>query len=435
MVELKCPNCGQSISLDETSYNSVVQKVRDAEFEKSVSAETKRVQSMLEAKFKSELKSAVTAERSKAAQNVQSLKEELSAAKAKNTDFDERLAHETDSLRRSLEAKHAADLDAVKARAESDAASKITALTEQLATASTEIAKLRGDVQSSAEQKEIAVLQAVSIEREKSAREMQDLQAQVAYYRDMKTRMSTKMIGETLEQHCMVAFNRIRAAAFPNAYFDKDNTVSSSGSKGDFIFRENQDGVELLSIMFEMKNEMDTTATKHKNEDFLKELDKDRREKNCEYAVLVSMLEADSEYYNDGIVDMSYRYPKMYVIRPQFFIPLITILRNTALNAFTARQQLARYQSLNIDVTTFERNMRQFQQNISRNYDLASRQFQTAVDEIDKSIAHLQKVRDSLISSERNIRLLNDKTQDLSIKKLTKDAPSIQKMFEAQSEE
>lgn len=251
---------------------------------------------------------------------------------------------------------------------------------------------------------------------------------QIAYYKDFKTRQSTKMIGESLEQFCQNQFNQIRMTAFPQAYFEKDNDARS-GSKGDFIFRESVDDVELLSIMFEMKNEMDTTATKHKNEDFFKELDKDRREKGCEYAVLVSMLEADSEFYNTGIVDVSYKYSKMYVIRPQFFIPMITLLRNAAVNALDARRELLRMQNMNLDVTKFESNLMQFKDNIARNYDLASRQFTDAIAEIDKSIDHLKKVKASLTSSERNLRLLNDKTSDLTIRKLTKDNPTMQDMF------
>lgn len=251
---------------------------------------------------------------------------------------------------------------------------------------------------------------------------------QIAYYKDFKTRQSTKMIGESLEQFCQNQFNQIRMTAFPQAYFEKDNDARS-GSKGDFIFRESVDDVELLSIMFEMKNEMDTTATKHKNEDFFKELDKDRREKGCEYAVLVSMLEADSEFYNTGIVDVSYKYSKMYVIRPQFFIPMITLLRNAAVNALDARRELLRMQNMNLDVTKFESNLMQFKDNIARNYDLASRQFTDAIAEIDKSIDHLKKVKASLTSSERNLRLLNDKTSDLTIRKLTKNNPTMQDMF------
>ena len=257
------------------------------------------------------------------------------------------------------------------------------------------------------------------------------MREQVEYYRDFKAKQSTKMVGESLEQHCLMEFNRIRAAAFRNAYFEKDNDART-GSKGDFIFREcSDDGQEFISIMFEMKNEMDTTAAKHRNEDFLKELDKDRNEKKCEYAVLVSLLEPDNELYNSGIVDVSYRYPKMYVIRPQFFIPLISILRNAALNSMEYRKQLAAIQNQNIDITNFENEMNDFKNKFARNYDLASRRFKEAIDEIDKTIIHLQKTKDALLSSENNLRLANNKAQDLTIKRLTKNNPTMQAMFEA----
>lgn len=227
----------------------------------------------------------------------------------------------------------------------------------------------------------------------------------------------------------MNQFNQLRMTAFPNAYFEKDNKVSKSGSKGDFIYRESVEDVELLSIMFEMKNETDTTATKHKNEDFFKELDKDRKEKNCEYAILVSMLESDSDFYNTGIVDVSYRYPKMYVIRPQFFIQMITILRNAAMNALDARRELLHMQQMQVDVTNFEENLLAYQENVAKNYQLASRQFEEAITEIDKSIEHLQKVKASLQSSERNLRLMNDKVDGLTIRKLTKDSPSVAQLL------
>ena len=271
--------------------------------------------------------------------------------------------------------------------------------------------------------------------QEKSLREQYDVQLrakdeQIEYYKDFKARQSTKMVGESLEQHCLTQFNSIRMTAFPTAYFEKDNDARS-GSKGDFIFRESaEDGTEFISIMFEMKNEMDETATKHKNEDFFKELDKDRREKGCEYAVLVSLLEIDNELYNNGIVDVSYRYEKMYVIRPQFFIPIITLLRNAALRSLAYRQKLEAVRSQQIDVSNFEANMHAFKEGFARNYRLASEKFKTAIDEIDKTIAHLQKTRDALLSSENNLRLANNKAEDLSIKKLTKNAPSVRAMFD-----
>ena len=258
---------------------------------------------------------------------------------------------------------------------------------------------------------------------------LKEKDAQIEFYKDLKAKMSTKMVGETLEQHCDIEFNKIRATAFPNAYFEKDNDART-GSKGDFIFKDYIDGLEYISIMFEMKNEMDTTASKHRNEDFFKELDKDRQEKGCEYAVLVSLLESDNELYNQGIVDVSHKYSKMYVIRPQFFIPMITLLRNAALNSVEYKKQIVEYKNQNLDITHFEENMNAFKDAFSRNYELAQRQFGTAIEEIDKSIDHLQKIKDNLLKSENNLRLANDKAQDLSVKKLTKDNPTMAKKFE-----
>lgn len=258
---------------------------------------------------------------------------------------------------------------------------------------------------------------------------------EIARYKDMKARLSTKMVGESLEQHCEIEFNKIRATAFPRAYFEKDNDVVD-GTKGDFVFRESDDeGNEILSIMFEMKNESEDSTHKHKNEDFLKKLDSDRRKKGCEYAVLVTLLEPDNELYNEGIVDMSYRYEKMYVIRPQFFIPMISILRNAALSAMTYKAELAQMRNQNIDITHFEEQMEDFKAKFGRNYDLASRKFQAAIDEIDKSIDHLQKIKENLLGSERNLRLANDKAQDLSIKRLTRNNPTMKEKFAQLAEE
>jgi len=253
---------------------------------------------------------------------------------------------------------------------------------------------------------------------------------QIEYYKDLKAKQSTKMVGESLEQHCMNQFNSIRMTAFPRAYFEKDNDART-GSKGDFIFRESsEDGTEFISIMFEMKNEMETTATKHKNEDFFKELDKDRREKKCEYAVLVSLLESDSDLYNNGIVDVSYKYDKMYVIRPQFFIPMITLLRNAALNSLKYQRELQIVRNQQLDLMNFENNMQEFKDAFGRNYRLASEKFQTAIAEIDKTISHLEKTKQALLSSENNLRLANNKAEDLSIKKLTRNAPTVKEMFD-----
>lgn len=265
-------------------------------------------------------------------------------------------------------------------------------------------------------------------DREKILLEQKD--EQIAYYKDLKTKMSTKMVGETLEQHCEIQFNQLRATAFRNAYFEKDNDART-GSKGDYIYRETDaNGVEIISIMFEMKNEMDETATKHKNEDFYKELEKDRREKNCEYAVLVSMLESDSELFNAGIVDVSYKYDKMYVVRPQCFIPIITLLRNAAMNALSYKQEPAVVRSQNIDISNFEENLMNFKDNFGRNYDIAHTHFDKAIDEIDKTIDHLQKVKRELQGSDNQLRIANNKVDDISIKKLTKDNPTMQAMFE-----
>ena len=366
MSEIKCPECGHRFELTASDYDNIASQVRNAEFEKEVQNRMKLVEDSYKAQISAKVESAKL-------EAVGELQRQLSDSKQRETMLEGKL---------------------------SLAESKI----------------------------ELAVLQAVESQKTKDAVERQQLQTELDYYKDLKTRMSTKMVGETLEQHCQIQFNQIRAAAFPNAYFEKDNDART-GSKGDFIYREDMDGVSLLSIMFEMKNEMDTTATKHNNEDFFKELDKDRREKGCEYAVLVSMLEADSELYNVGIVDVSYRYPKMYVIRPQFFIPMITILRNAALNAMDARRELVRMQNMNLDVTKFESELLNFKDKIAKNYDLASRQFMTAIDEIDKTIDHLQKVKKSLLSSERNLRLLNDKTDGLSIQGLTKDNETMREAF------
>lgn len=275
---------------------------------------------------------------------------------------------------------------------------------------------------------EEAQVKALAKQKDAFAEELQELKTQLSYYKDLKSRMSTKMVGESLEQHCQDAFNQIRMAAFPNAYFEKDND-SRTGSKGDFIFREMDGDTELLSIMFEMKHEMDTTATKHKNEDFLKELDKDRREKGCEYAVLVSLLEADSELYNQGIVDVSYRYPKMYVVRPQCFIPMITILRNAALRSLDIRRELKSLQDANLDVVRFADNLCTFKDYVTKNYDLASRHFEKAIEGIDKTIAQLEKIKKELQGTDRNLSLLTGKTENLTLDKLTKQSPSVRQEF------
>lgn len=423
MRELKCPNCGHVFPIDATEYDSIASQVRNIEFEREVAKRVAESEKAMQAGKRLEIQTAIsTAEREHATQKEKLVKD-LAEANA-----------EIVRLRNEVEL-----VVSKKAQEES---SKREDLVRQLGEAQNNITLLKSEVSLVKQRGEMEVMTAVQSQKQKDdevmlavksdlERQLMQANTQLEYYKDLKTRMSTKMVGETLEQHCLTQFNQIRATAFPTAYFEKDNDVSKSGSKGDFIYREEMDGIELISIMFEMKNEMDTTATKHRNEDFFKELDRDRKEKNCEYAVLVSMLEADSELYNVGIVDVSYRYPKMYVIRPQFFIPMITVLRNAALNAMEARRELVNMRNMNIDITHFEDNLALFHDQMARNYDLASRQFEDAIAQLDKSIDGLQKVKQSLLSSQRNIRLLNDKSQNLTIQKLTKDAPSVRAMFDS----
>ena len=376
MQEIKCPKCGAVFTVDESGYAAIVKQVHDKEF----SAEIKR----REESFESEKK--------------------LAVAKAEA---------EKDKLIGELKTRIAsADADKEKALAKKDI--EIERLRAERATAETQ------------HKNQIELINDAHL------KEIKDKDVLIGYYKDLKTKMSTKMVGETLEQHCSTEFNKIRASAFPDAYFEKDNDAKS-GSKGDFIFRDYSDGVEYISIMFEMKNENDTTATKHKNEDFFRELDKDRKEKGCEYAVLVSMLEADSELYNEGIVDVSYRYPKMYVVRPQFFIAITSLLRNASKNAVEYKKQLIIAQNQNLDIRNFENNLLDFREKFGNNYRIASEKFQTAIAEIDKTIDHLQKVKEGLICSERQLRLANDKAQELSVKKLTKNCPSVAAMFEEQN--
>ncbi|MBQ7640523.1 MAG: DUF2130 domain-containing protein [Bacteroidales bacterium] len=401
MQEIKCPNCGQVFTVDESGYQQIVSQVRDREFQKELE---RREQELTE--------------RKKSDMEIMRLKQEH--------DFDElrqSMEKEIEELQNKLErqdlARDLAVAEAVKAK------------DEELQTRATEIVELNSKLQNQEAERK---LNEQSM-KERYEAELKFKDDQIIQLKDFKARMSTKMVGESLEQHCNDEFNKIRMTAFPRAEFHKDNDASS-GSKGDFIYREkSEDGVEFISIMFEMKNEMETTATKKKNEDFFKELDKDRNEKKCEYAVLVSLLEPDSELYNSGIVDVSYQYPKMYVIRPQLFIPMITLLRNAALNSLEYQRELAVVRNQQLDLVHFEENMNTFKQGFAKNYDLASRKFKEAIDEIDKSIQHLQKIKDALTSSENNLRLANNKAEDLSIQKLTKNAPSIREMFEELKEE
>lgn len=396
MNKIVCPKCGEEFELTDADYLSIVDQVKTEEIAKAVNEKEKSLKIVMQADLEKQMAN-----------------KELEIEKLNS------------KIRENELNRQAAINEAVQKQAE-----KISALEQSLAIKN---AETQSEIEKAVliKENEISRLKAES-ESEKNLmkdRERQ-MQEQIDFYKDLKTRMSTKMVGETLEQHCQVEFNKIRMAGFKNAYFEKDNDASS-GSKGDYIFRDfSDDGQEFVSIMFEMKNECDTTAAKHKNEDFLKELDKDRREKKCEYAVLVSLLETDSEFYNAGIVDMSYKYPKTYVIRPQFFIPLITLIRNEAMNSLEYKKQLALIQNQNIDITHFEENLTDFQNKFANNYRIASDKFKNAIDEIDKTIDHLQKVKDGLLGSERQLRIANDKAQDLSIKKLTKDNPTMIQKFE-----
>lgn len=389
MHEISCPHCHKAFQIDEAGYADIAKQVRDREFEKQLNErlelaarEKESALALLKEKTMNEMRSAAIAKD----QAIQALE-----AKLKERELSEKLAvseavkameKERDELKNGLEK-----------------------------------AKLEKDLEKN-KLKEIYEIK------------IKDREEQIERLRDMKAKLSTKMLGETLEQHCENEFNRIRATAFQNAYFEKDNDAST-GSKGDFIFKDlDPIGNEIVSIMFEMKNESDTTATKKKNEDFFKELDKDRNEKKCEYAVLVSLLEPESELYNTGIVDVSHRYPKMYVVRPQFFLQIISLLRNAAMSSLQYKAELALVKSQTIDVTNFENKLEDFKAGFAKNFDLASRKFQTAIDEIDKSISHLEKTKEALISSDRNLRLANDKAQDVTVKKLTHGNPTMKAMFE-----
>ena len=386
MQEIKCPKCGEVFQVDESGYAAIVKQVRDREFEKEINAriiqfETEKETAVKLAKAEAESKFNET-------MNVKNLQIAEMRSKIEAGEKDKELA-----VNRALSEKE-----------------------KELAKKESCIIRLTGQIETNDKENKLKE----QILKEKYEVQLRFKDEEIARYKDFKAKLSTKMIGESLEQHCETEFNRIRPTGFQNAYFEKDNDART-GSKGDYIFREaDTEGVEFISIMFEMKNEGDTTSTKKKNEDFLKELDKDRREKNCEYAVLVSLLEPENEFYNSGIVDMSHRYPKMYVIRPQFFIPMITLLRNAALNSLQYKQELAFVRSQNIDISNFEESMNDFKEKFSRNYELASKKFKTAIEEIDKTIDHLQKTKEALLSSENNLRLANNKAEDLSIKRLTK---------------
>lgn len=421
MNEIKCPNCGTIFKIDETEYDSIVKQIRDKEFEKEISLReqehTKDKESAIklaEAHLREELTKQLT-ERDLEITNLKNelkTKEEQTQSKLEQEYKDELNKRELEisELKNKIKLQESkSELEIQKAITEKD--KKISDLNSELVVRSKEFELKQNSIKDSYESK------------------LKDKDEQIAYYKDFKAKQSTKMIGESLEQHCSIEFNRLRPL-FKNAYFDKDNDART-GSKGDFIFRDyDDDGNEIVSIMFEMKNEADTTATKHKNEDFLKELDKDRKEKKCEYAVLVSLLESDNDYYNDGIVDVSHLYEKMYVIRPQFFIPLITLIRNLANKSLEYRKELELIKNQNIDITHFEENINAFKEGFGRNYRLASERFAKAIEEIDKTIDHLQKTKEHLLKTDDNLRLANNKAEDLSIKKLAHNNPTVTKLFE-----
>lgn len=421
MNEIKCPNCGKSFSLDEAGYADILNQVRNEAFDKALNErltlaeQDKRTAiELAEAKIANEMEK-ITSMKNMEIERLQvELKSSSELVKATVTgELKDEVSKKDAEIARLHEELKSADI------------SKQLALKEAL----NDIEKERDDLKRDIETKDAEKKLLETSLKEKYETQIKDRDDTIERLKDMKAKLSTKMVGETLEQHCEIEFEKIRSAAFPSAYFEKDNDART-GSKGDFIFREaDSDGIEFISIMFEMKNESDETATKKKNEDFFRELDKDRNEKGCEYAVLVSLLEPNNELYNGGIVDVSYRYPKMYVIRPQFFIPMITLLRNAAQNSLKYKQELALIKAQDIDIANFENELDNFKEAFGRNYDLASRKFQTAIDEIDKSIDHLQKTKEALLGTDRNLRLANDKAQDVTIKKLTKGNPTMAEKF------
>lgn len=457
MHEIICPNCKKAFKIDEAGYADILKQVRDEAFEQQLHERLKLAeQDKLNAvelaitKVTSELERAAAAKDAE----IHDLKARLDAGEVAQklavTEALSALEKERDALANELkQAKHdkhtasqladaklanelqktAATKDAeiqdLKAKLDAIEVAKRLAITEAVNAVEKERDELKNDLERTRLEKQLAEKSL----KDKYETQIKDRDDAIERLRDMKARLSTKMVGETLEHHCETEFNRIRATAFPRAYFEKDNDARA-GSKGDYIFRDSDEaGTEIVSIMFEMKNENDETATKKKNEDFLKELDKDRNEKGCEYAVLVSLLEPDSELYNTGIVDMSHRYRKMYVVRPQFFIPIITLLRNAAQNSLKYKTELALVKAQNIDITNFENELEAFKTGFSRNYELASRKFKTAIEEIDKTIDHLQKTKDALLGSENNLRLANNKADDLTVKKLTKGNPTMAEKF------
>ncbi len=422
MNEILCPHCKKTFKVDEAGFADILKQVRDQEFEKELlervqiaDREKDNAVKLAEANIRNELQADVSIKDTRIAE----LKAERDAEIA-------RLEAQRKADILELQADKDAELNRLHARLESAETEKKLALSEAVNKLEKERDQIANDLRGKDTERQLLE----SSLKDKYETELKSKDEMIAYYKDMKAKLSTKMVGESLELHCENEFNKLRASAFPNAYFEKDNDASS-GSKGDYIYREvDANGTEIISIMFEMKNEADGTASKHRNEDFLKELDKDRNEKKCEYAVLVTMLEAESELYNSGIVDVSHRYDKMYVVRPQFFIPIITLLRNAALSSMKYKSELALVKAQNIDVTDFEDQLNDFRDSFGRNYRLASDKFKVAIDSIDKSIAQLQKTKDSLLSSENNLRIANNKADELTVKKLTRGNSTMAAKFD-----
>ncbi len=453
MKELKCPNCGQVFQVDEADYASIVSQVKNAEF----NAEVDRRLAELHERHKAEQELATAKTEQSYQKQLNSKELELNSKEAEIS----RLKSSAESELTKVKGEKDAEITRLKSQLENIEAQKKSELTLALAEKDKEIAQLNSTIEQNDNKMQMAVMgernkaqQAMqqkdneitqlrsSVELEKREAQIREAalvkhheeelrmkQEQVDYYKDLKSKMSTKMVGETLEQHCSIEFEQYIRPMMPNAYFDKDNDASD-GTKGDFIFRDSEDGTEYISIMFEMKNEMDTTATKHKNDDFLKKLDEDRRKKGCEFAVLVSLLEADNDLYNNGIVNKSHLYPKMYVIRPQFFVPFINLLVQASKKSLEYKKQLILAQSKEVDVTNFEAKMEDFKSKFGRHYELASKKFEDAIKQIDDTISKLQKIKDSLIGSENNLRLAQQDTQELTIRKLTYKNPTMKEKFD-----
>ena len=429
MNEIICPHCHKAFKVDEAGYADILKQVRDHQFEE----ELKNRLALAEKDKQSAIQIAVAKVREALQEQLAQKETALIQLKSeKEAELAQKLAQKETEVAQ-LKAEKTNELTQLKAQLDNAEVAKKLAITEAVQKIEKERDNLLNEVKTKELEKqnlESTLVQEYTAKLQSKEEIIKYKEEEIARVKDMKAKLSTKMIGETLEQHCETEFNKLRATAFQNAYFEKDNDARS-GSKGDFIYKETDEaGNEIISIMFEMKNEGDETATKKKNEDFFKELDKDRNEKKCEYAVLVTMLEAESEYYNTGIVDVSHKYPKMYVVRPQFFIPIITLLRNASMNSMKYKAELALVRNQNIDITNFEEKINQFKEGFARNYDLASRKFQTAIDEIDKTIIHLQKTKEALLSSDNNLRLANQKAEDLTIKKLTHGNPTMKAKFD-----